>query len=580
MMEGENRQEFEESSNSAKPRPPEEFIISDYCPKLLLRNLTVSENVLYYGAFGELYEAELLGAPCSARITMRNLKNEKVLNTFVLWSGLKHPSIVMLLGLFVKDDVTWMVTEEIDVNLLDLLESYPRSELPLSVKSTVLYDVSCALCYLHSLDPPLPFEDLKADHVFVTADLRGKLDLGVKITGSKFHTYLNTFESYDPAVSYHVPSDFICRMSTPGLVEDVQEMQPLWAAFSFGVLCLHTLIHEVPIPTSQTIEECLSDSRMVFLHTEEELRWSYILKLREKEKLFLPLIKSCLGTVPKERPSLDTICQELSHLSNSLGARQVRGLHNLTEAIEYAEHDITKTSKNILDIQDRLCHLLALPKDYPIQVPNSPVLVSHRPRSQVISGTDFDRYSPTRTRKEIDKTFSLPRHYRDSKQGKHQLFANTKWKNLPSVSEDADDDSSDDNDNEPSSQQEPQVFDFVPEKVMQRKGKIPTSEMHSNPTQSPHGSVRVGMTDKAANTGGGVVGGVVRPSNVVDDSGPVGNSPSEDVIKRRRKLSGIAMLPNPGYMYGKTGAVAYDYVHLPPDWAPKNWKPVSHKDLF
>ena len=104
--------------------------------------------------------------------------------------------------------------------------------------------------------------------------------------------------------------------------------------------------------------------------------------------------------------------------------------------------------------------------------------------------------------------------------------------------------------------------------------------MHSNPTQSPHGPVRVGMTDKAANTGGGVVGGVVRPSNVVDDSGPVGNSPSEDVIKRRRKLSGIAMLPNPGYMYGKTGAVAYDYVHLPPDWAPKNWKPVSHKDLF
>jgi hypothetical protein len=380
-------------------------------PPLLLKDVNVLEEVLHYGAYGELVRAEVLGAPYTARLVGMEL-NERALKVVDLWSALRHPSFVSLVGLFVEKEMVWMVTEEIDVNLLDLLESYPRSELPLSVKSTVLYDVSCALCYLHSLDPPLPFEDLKADHVFITADLRGKLDLGVKITGSKFHTYLNTFESYDPAVSYHVPPDFInTAFACPKVRENKSDLSETWDAFSFGVLCIHTLIQEVPIPLLESLQSSHTDDEKAYFYTEEERRKEYIAKIEGQEKLFLPLIRSCLSSIPKSRPKLWDVLKDVRHIQQQVsegnGVLTAMNSYALHEHVESLTAEVKRRETELKQIYSQLS-LACKPYPNPVSTSKSSSVEGYYGgRRQDSSDGGFAKDEVTR----LSKSWTDPSYY-------------------------------------------------------------------------------------------------------------------------------------------------------------------------
>ena len=54
------------------------------------------------------------------------------------------------------------------------------SEIPLSIKLSILLDVSYGLLYFHTHTPPIIHRDLSANNVLLTTDLRAKIaDLGV-----------------------------------------------------------------------------------------------------------------------------------------------------------------------------------------------------------------------------------------------------------------------------------------------------------------------------------------------------------------------------------------------------------------
>ena len=402
---------------------------------LLLNDVVVSEDVIHYGYFGELVEAEWIHAPCAARVVGK--VNEDLISTVELWRRLRHPAIVSLLGLSEVGATLWMVTERLEANLKVLLETRPKSQFPLSVKSTILYDISSALCYLHSLEPPVPFGDLKADHVYVSEDLRGKLDLGVKITGSEFHTYDNQLEPYNTSISYHVPPDFF-ELPSRKLREKDLTLPATKDAFSFGVLCLHTLIQETPVPSAQPLQLSSSDDDMVVIYSEEARRMMYLKKLEGKDKLFLPLIKNCLKTDSADRPRLDVIHKEISQLTEQLSIGHLHNVFEISEALENAIQGIAANNKTMVDIQEHLRSLLALPKDINIPVPNTPPLVSrHRPRAKAISEYNLKRSFP-----KAKKVSTLPIQYR-SQAGRHQLPVNKIYSELMSVKEEDSDSESD-----------------------------------------------------------------------------------------------------------------------------------------
>ena len=404
---------------------------------LLLNDVVVSEDVIHYGYFGELLEAEWMHTPCAARVAGK--VNEDLISTVELWRRLRHPAIVSLLGLYEVGGAVsvWMVTERLAANLKVLLETRPKSQFPLSVKSTILYDISSALYYLHSLEPPVPFGDLKADHVYVSEDLRGKLDLGVKITGSEFHTYDNQLEPYNASISYHVPPDFFEPPSRK-LREKNLTLSATKDAFSFGVLCLHTLIQETPVPSVQPLQLSSSDDDMVVLYSEEARRMMYLKKLEGKDKLFLPLIKNCLKTESADRPRLDVIHKEISQLTEQLSIGHLHNVFEISEALENTVQGIAANNKTMMDIQEHLRSLLALPKDINIPVPNTPPLMSrHRPRAKAISECNLKCSFP-----KTKKVSTLPPQYR-SQTGRHQLAVDNNYHQLMSVKEEDSDSESD-----------------------------------------------------------------------------------------------------------------------------------------
>ena len=84
----------------------------------------------------------------------------KYLQECQLMSSLRHPNITQFLGLcFLPDTrLPLLVMERLETSLDDLLEHMPN--LPLSLKRSVLEDISSGLLYLHDRPSPIIHRDV------------------------------------------------------------------------------------------------------------------------------------------------------------------------------------------------------------------------------------------------------------------------------------------------------------------------------------------------------------------------------------------------------------------------------------
>ena len=88
---------------------------------------------------------------------------------------INHPNIVHMIGLLLKEDYLYLVTEMMDCDLTSIL-----SQLNDSMKIQITVDVASAMAYLHTFQPPVLHRDLKPSNVLVARDGRVKLtDFGV-----------------------------------------------------------------------------------------------------------------------------------------------------------------------------------------------------------------------------------------------------------------------------------------------------------------------------------------------------------------------------------------------------------------
>lgn len=90
-------------------------------------------------------------------------------------SSVNHPNIIKFVGVLVKDDHFFLVTELMDTDLSGIL-----SQLDDRMRIQVTVDVISAVAYLHSFEPPVMHRDLKPGNILVSRDGRVKLaDFGV-----------------------------------------------------------------------------------------------------------------------------------------------------------------------------------------------------------------------------------------------------------------------------------------------------------------------------------------------------------------------------------------------------------------
>ena len=271
------------------------------------------EEEIGRGAYGVVKKVSLHGTICAAKdihVLLINYASdeefEHIKKTFleecIKCSKLFHPNIVQFLGTHYPSKqakLPWLFMELLDCSLTGFVKKYDKEDVSLFVKASIFSDISLGLQFLHGRN--IIHRDLSSNNILLTQHLTAKIgDLGVaKVVdpdGSKSHTVAAGTRDFLPP---DVFSD--AAKSHYGKSIDV---------FSLGCVMIHVTTHEWPIPLP-LVHFSRKNEKVVL--TEVKRRETYLNQIRELQELKV-LIKNCLHDVPKMRPSVNKMVDDLGKL--------------------------------------------------------------------------------------------------------------------------------------------------------------------------------------------------------------------------------------------------------------------------
>lgn len=289
----------------------------------VLQNITRTGVHLGTGSYGEVEELCWNGTKCAGKCLHDTLLDQRptassvMANKFVsecrLIAKIRHPNVVQFLGLCFFPDYKgqqrlYLVMEKLHDNLSNLLDSRPNIQL--SVKCSILLDISRGLVHLHSSEPPIVHRDLTTRNILLTGSMQAKIaDLG---TASMIGTQKRMQHTPTPGTPVFMPPE--ANTANPKYDSKLD-------IFSFGQVMLHTLTQVFPYellpPTHQT------PSGKTRGRTELERREKYIEILHsqlQKDHQLSRLTASCFENAPRRRPTakevmkiLEKFCLELEN---------------------------------------------------------------------------------------------------------------------------------------------------------------------------------------------------------------------------------------------------------------------------
>ena len=216
-------------------------------------------------------------------------------------SRLRHPNIVRFFGIYYPPGarVPSLVMERLHCSLSSLLENNPEVS---GTKLSIIKDVALGLRYLHTRNPSIIHRDLSSNNVLLSKGMEGKIgDLG-------------TARLIDPRrQSRMTKAPGTVDFMPPEALEDVTNIHygKKLDVFSFGCVMLHTLSHQWPTP-SQAVIINPETGIVTGGRSEVERRSQYFERLdRSRSDVLIPLIESCLSNLPKNRPSIVRVCDQL-----------------------------------------------------------------------------------------------------------------------------------------------------------------------------------------------------------------------------------------------------------------------------
>ena len=252
---------------------------------------------------------------------------EKFNTECLLLSKLDHPCIVQFVGVnfhaLNRADVT-LVMECLHTDLDRFLDPKERPNIPLSIKLSILLDVSAGLLYLHhQLEEPLVHRDLKAENILITNDVRAKIaDLGVSKL-LKNYPHHSTIQTKCPGTLAYMPPEALC--------EDPQYDTSL-DIFSFGQLALYTAIQEFPQVFNMVRDPKMTSA--IRLGESEILRRKKWIDLLGEQHCLHGIILQCLKDDSTNRPKT----QELKITMKTLCVIHPKSLADVFSTMEEKVH--------------------------------------------------------------------------------------------------------------------------------------------------------------------------------------------------------------------------------------------------
>ena len=196
-----------------------------------------------------------------------------------------------------------------------------QSKIENKTKTSILYDVSLGLSFLHRREPQIIHRDLSSNNVMLTELLKAKIgDLGVAkvIRDDK----LNSKSRLTKAPG---TQDFMPPETLEG--DDLVYGTPV-DVFSFGCVALHVFSEEWPRPGPSKMMDEETDRPVAY--TEIERRKKYLDLMVDEEVIVIKqLVERCLKDMPKSRPTIEEASDLVMLLRVSLSSTYICDLLNI-----------------------------------------------------------------------------------------------------------------------------------------------------------------------------------------------------------------------------------------------------------
>ena len=246
------------------------------------------------GMVGKVCKAKCGTLPCVAKVFDKSVVLPDSKNKLAEFENhckrllsLRHPSLVQYLGTATgaNMELPFLFMEVLNQNLTQFLEA-ATSPLPFHVQLNIGYDVALGLSFLHFNS--LVHGSISSNNVMLIGEgSRAKLaDFGLY----KFTSPSDTVSDKNSAFKYLAPE-----------VLSNQNFSSLSDSFSFGVLLLQIMTRKAPDPARDLDKE----------KAEVKQRQSDI-SLAGSDNQLLPLALHCLKDSESERPTSQSICEELA----------------------------------------------------------------------------------------------------------------------------------------------------------------------------------------------------------------------------------------------------------------------------
>ena len=218
-----------------------------------------------------------------------------------LLSNLRHPYIVQFLGVYIEkaSGAPVIVMEYLPTSLATCVETRPT--IPRHLQISMLLNIALGLAYLHGHTPPIIHRDLTANNVLLTSNMIAKIaDLGVAriLDLTPRHSMQLT---QAPGTAAYMPPEALS--SNPAYNTKMD-------SFSFGILMLHLISQQWPIPTEAV--KVLPGGKLNPV-TEIDRRAQQI-DLMGRDHCLYPLTSECLLNDAKQRPEAAKIALTLEAL--------------------------------------------------------------------------------------------------------------------------------------------------------------------------------------------------------------------------------------------------------------------------
>ena len=271
------------------------------------------------GSYSEVVEVVFHGTACAAKrihvVWDQQLggKPEEFMRVCEIWSRLRHPNVVQLLGLLPQPysgsatNLPTIVMEKMDCSVRHFVEAHSRESVPLAVKVDILHQVAQGLAYLHGQRPSVVHRELSPNNILINlGSMTAKLsDFGVA------HVFSQASRgALFPGFLHFMPPETL-----PQVLATERENEDRIDVFSFGciIICAVTHLWPKPLPPIRQTKQ----GKQVAL-TEVERRQLYLNRFDPQEKACLfGVVHQCLERDPLKRPRSTKLVEAMREIKDT-----------------------------------------------------------------------------------------------------------------------------------------------------------------------------------------------------------------------------------------------------------------------